>query len=143
MPNANLMVRGNFYGGTQGLAMSRESRAGDGVWGMPAPVSDTTAGAYTITTDVIARGGITRNGGAGNRVDTLPTGTVIDAAFSDWAIDEVRMILYSNTGTSNSLTITTAASGTTVSGHSAVLLSTAVWVHITKTAAATYVFKCL
>lgn len=135
--------RGGINTATQPVPTDRVAGAGDGQLGMPRLVTDATAGAYTITTDAILMGGVKRNGGAGDRVDTLPTGAVIEAAFPQWDINEVRMMLYSNIGTSNKLTITTAASGTTVLGNVAVLAKTAIWIHIKKTAASTFTFNCL
>lgn len=135
MYQPNLLIRDGI--------LEREQRKGDGFCAYMNPVSDATAGAYTIPVEAIARGGYVRDGGAGDRVDTLPTGAVLDTAFPDLGIGESVMFMVSNIGTTNKLTITTAASGTTVSGHTAVLHNTAVFVQMTKTAAATYTFNCL
>jgi len=140
--HAKPVIRGAQVAG-QGKLSDREIRCGDGWNAMPNLVTDATAGAYTITTDAILRGGYQRNGGAGDRVDTTPTGAQIDAAFPMWAIGEGRVIMVSNIGTSNKLTVTAGASGVTVNGHSAVLLKTHVFVYILKTAAATYTWYCL
>ena len=142
--HANLMVQ-KFTPGTYGQpgAMDRESRVGDGWCAWPKFVEDATGGAYTITTDAIKRGGYKRNGGAGDRVDTLPTGTVLDAAFPEMAIGDSLVFMVSNIGTTNSLTVTSAASGATASGNVAVLANTNIFVLMTKTAASTYTFNCL
>ena len=118
-------------------AMWDEYKPGDVMARPGAPsAAVATAGNLTVTVEAMLSGVCTFTGAGGAVAYTYPTGALISAAFPDMRIGDTVVFTVINTA-AQAATMTTAASGTTVTGN-AVINATARQVFMTKTAANTF-----
>ena len=120
-----------------GSANCDEVKAGYGWLGNPEIVTNAVDDNVTITVEAIQKGIWQRTTLTGNKTDTLPTGALILAALPFMEDGDCYPFMISNTDASHKVTLTTAASGTTVSGNVDVLLITARMFLIRRTSSTT------
>lgn len=116
--------------------IEREAHAGDGWLANPRVTTDATAGNRTLTVEGMLGGAIVMTGAAGAVAYTYPTGAQIAAAFPEMDIGDSYVFTVTNTA-AQTATLTTAASGTTLSGLVTANAATRT-VIMTKTAAAAF-----
>jgi hypothetical protein len=117
-------------------ALERESQTGDGWMAMPRVTTVATAGALTIPVEGMLGGTLVYTGALGAVAYTYPTGTLIAAAFPEMDIGDTYVFTITNTA-AQVATMTTAASGTTLTGMVTANANTRT-VIMTKTAAAAF-----
>lgn len=115
--------------------MKRQARAGEGFMANPQIVTNSSAGAQSISIPQILGGVAQFTGAAGAVAYTLPTAAAIIAAMPDMDIGDSYIFALSNTAAQNA-TITTAT-GITLSGNSAVVNASMKFVVLTRTGTAT------
>lgn len=136
--------------GTESSHQSEVFKSGPIVQNTPTPASYSTAGAQTYLPADIIGTLIVRNGGAADRVDTLPTAALMVAAIPKCRIGDTVDCLIVNGGTTNKITLQAGAGGALdpnqAAGSAIIVASTSKYISIRITNATkgseAYVFYC-